>query len=86
MPLAMDLCEKVKMTEPYVTDHALLRYLERVMGIDVERIREEMISEAMRIGVEFGASAVKLGTGERMVLQGSTIVTVLPKRGYRHGD
>lgn len=69
------------MNEPYVTDHALLRYMERVMGIEVEKIREQMISETLRLGVEMGAASVKLGTGERMVLQGSTIVTVLPKRG-----
>jgi hypothetical protein len=30
----------------YVTDHALLRYMERVIGIDLAQIRTQMVQEA----------------------------------------
>ena len=39
--------EMSKLTEkqPVVSEHATLRYLERVMGIDVEGVKKKMLSE-----------------------------------------
>lgn len=31
--------------EATVTDHALVRYLQRVVGLDVNRLRQEMLSD-----------------------------------------
>ena len=38
----------------YITDHALVRYMERVKGIDVEAIRSEMVSEELVLGLHAG--------------------------------
>jgi hypothetical protein len=66
-----------------ITDHALLRYLERVWGIDVPGARAEMLtaSGAVDLAADFGCDTVKLGNGGRLRLAGQTVVTVLPKRG-----
>lgn len=41
-----------------VTDHAILRWLERVEGININAIRNRILATA-RIGVEHGASSVR---------------------------
>lgn len=61
-----------------VTDHAVLRYIERRHGIDVDALRSHIATLAVT-GVAHGASAV-LTEGVRIVLRGQTVVTVLDKR------
>lgn len=70
---------------PYVSDHAILRYLERVKGIDIEAIRAELNSPAVADAVAFGCDTVKRGDGSRLRLVGDVVQTVLPKhqRGCR---
>lgn len=63
----------------YVSDHACLRYLERVYGLDIEALKEEMMSPAVDVAVEFGCDTVKLGNGARLRLVGDVVQTVLPK-------
>lgn len=58
--------EKAKLEEendgiPLVTEHAMLRYVERQMGIDLEKVFKE----------------IQLLPAEQMVRHGNTIVTVL---------
>ena len=45
------------MVRPHITDHALLRYLERHVGIDIEAHRREM-ERAVERGVQEGACGV----------------------------
>ncbi len=61
-----------------ITDHALLRFIERVKGIDIEACRAEMQSPALDAAVKAGASYVRRGDGTRLVIRGSSVVTVLP--------
>lgn len=65
-----------------ITDHSVLRYLERVWGVDVEAARAEMLtaSNAVTAAASFGADTVKMGNGARLRLCGDTVVTTLPKR------
>jgi len=58
----------------HASDHAIVRYLERVLGLDLNPVRAE-ISERVEGGVEHGASGVITG-GYRFVLQGRTVVTI----------
>jgi hypothetical protein len=62
---------------PSVTDHALLRYLERVRGLDVEALKEEILTPGIVAAVKAGATAVKLN-GITLVVANGRIVTVLP--------
>jgi hypothetical protein len=52
-----------------ITDHSLLRYIERVWHIDVE-------------AAQIGCDTVKMGNGARLKLKGNVVATVLPKRGW----
>lgn len=45
---------------PRVSDHAVLRYLERVEGIDVERVRRLMLSETIATALEMGATRIRI--------------------------
>lgn len=59
-----------------VTDHAVVRYLERALGLDVEAVRTE-IARAVKRGIAEGASGVRVG-GLWFRLEGAVVVTVLP--------
>ncbi|MCD2176466.1 hypothetical protein [Rhizobium sp. C1] len=64
---------------PIVSDHAVLRYLERCHGLNVEVIRAQ-IRESVRTGVRYGASAV-ITDGVKYVLREETVVTVHTRGG-----
>jgi len=67
---------------PYITAHAIERYIERVEPVDAAmatatiRAAFPCISKAC----EFGCDTVVMGNGARLVLSGDVVVTVLPKR------
>lgn len=58
-----------------VSDHAILRYLERVRGLDVESIRAEIIGIVRPAA---GVSAKRLSVGGfTYILDGQHVITVL---------
>lgn len=63
----------------HVTSHAISRYRTRVAPVDYEAARAALSSPTIAKAAEFGAKAVKLGSGQRVLLNGATVVTVLPK-------
>lgn len=63
------------MTRPVVTDHAVLRYLERVIGIDVDLIREIIADDCAR-GVEADAPSIRVADA-RYINSDGHIITVL---------
>mgnify|MGYP001591326081 CR=1 FL=1 len=77
------------MTNINVTDHALVRYLERVHGVDVETFREALRAEISPSAVAVGAAvggyyAVKRG-GYTYVCHGTRVVTVMARSGATIG-
>ena len=64
----------------HVTRHAAERFIERV---DAQLTLSEAIaalsSPVIQRAAAFGAAYVKLGTGQRVALDGHVVVTVLPK-------
>lgn len=61
-----------------VTDHALIRYMERVLGIDVEKIRNDMITEeTKRVIYSVGSGKIPIGDGHRLWVKDRTITTVV---------
>lgn len=67
----------------YVTDHAVLRFLERHHGVPVEQIRAALTVGAIDTAAAFGCGTIKLGTGERMRLNGDVVSTIVPKQKPR---
>ncbi len=67
----------------YVSDHAVLRHLERAYGLDVEKIRAEIASPTVMIAEAFGCGTVIGLNGTRVIIRDGIVATVLPKRGRR---
>lgn len=63
---------------PAVPDHAVLRYLERKHGVDIEAIRQHIRALVTR-GVDKKGDAVVI-EGVKFVLRGNVVVTVLDRR------
>lgn len=68
-----------------VTDHAIVRYLERVLLVDIEGLRNR-IGHLADNAAKHGASGVNIG-GVRYLLRGDTVTTVVPvKNRKRRGS
>lgn len=66
----------MKKPRVHVTDHAVLRYLERAQGVDIEAVRTE-IGRAVDVALDHdGATGVIVG-GLTYKLQGLRVTTVL---------
>ena len=58
-----------------VTNHAVLRYLERKEGIKVERIRKDIL-KACKVAIDMGANAVN-AHGISYKIKGRKVTTVI---------
>lgn len=67
----------------HVTTHAIERYQERVSNVPDADARAALSCPAVLKAAEIGAPFVKLGTGQRIVLDGQRVVTVLPSDTWR---
>lgn len=67
-----------------VTDHAVLRYLERAHHVDVEAVRA-IVAAACERGAQAGARFVQW-RNVRFVLVGSDVVTTLPREWISNLD
>jgi septal ring factor EnvC (AmiA/AmiB activator) len=61
-------------SEPSVSDHAILRYLERHEGLDVEAIKRKMLLPEVLAAIEMGLNKVAVD-GHSFNLSGAEIVT-----------
>lgn len=61
----------------HITDQALLRYLERVKGVDVNAARRE-ITVAVAVAEDHDGATGVIRDGFVYKLNGSTVVTVVP--------
>lgn len=68
---------------PHVTDHAVLRWLERVAGVNVEAIRAHLTVHGIGTAASIGCDTIIMGDGTRLRLRGDTVVTVLGARKHR---
>lgn len=68
-----------------VTDHAIVRYLERVLNLDVERVRRE-IGQKVDHGVKSGARNVRVGGVSYKLVDGVVVTVCKASRPSRaHG-
>lgn len=63
--------------EPSVSDHAIVRYMERVLGIDTEAIRAAILSDKNRRMIEFAGNCRIKSDGVDFVVKDCTVVTVV---------
>lgn len=67
----------------HVTDHAIVRYLERVEGVDMETLRRQ-IGHTVQQGIEQGANGVVSG-GFVYRIEGAAVVTIAPQNEVERG-
>lgn len=72
---------------PRVTDHALLRFLERAGGMDVEGLRDALstsLARATRAAQQIGGGHYQIIADELIyVMRDNRLITVLPDGGMR---
>lgn len=61
---------------PSVTDHAILRLAERKYGLNVEKLKEELLCDVVRSAMKAGATRVK-HDGMEFVLKDGLVLTVI---------
>lgn len=59
-----------------VSDHAIVRWLERVRGVDIEAFRAEIVA-TVQAAVDAGAKQISVG-GVTYILDGAVVTTVSP--------
>lgn len=68
-----DLTER----EPVVSEHAILRYLERVKGLNIEEVKAEILDDSLRSKIEVvGSGRFPLRDGCQAIVKNKTIVSV----------
>ncbi|WP_155416735.1 hypothetical protein [Burkholderia vietnamiensis] len=67
-------------SEPVLTEHALLRYIERVHGIDLDQIRAQMLTPAVTEQIRTLRSCrLPIGNGGILAVEAGDIKTVATK-------
>lgn len=61
-----------------VSGHAIQRYQERVANLTKAEVIARLDTPTIRMAIRFGAPFVRLPSGHRVVLDGPTVVTILP--------
>lgn len=64
--------------EPIVTEHALLRYIERFMAVDLESVRRAILTENAVKLIKFTKTGKVTTDGRRLIVKNGTVVTVEP--------
>jgi len=62
----------------HASDHAILRYLERIKGVDITAVVAEMLGEGRAAAIKaLRTCKLPLGEGARLVVVDRVVVTVL---------
>lgn len=65
--------------EPTVSDHAVIRWLERVQAVDIEAVRQQILDQGRDDWVAQGAVIVRVpALGVSLVAQDGRVITVTP--------
>lgn len=62
--------------KPIVSEHAILRYLERVHGLDLDEVRAAMMGNGTQEAIAFAKTGKVKKDGVTFVVQNNVVVTV----------
>lgn len=62
--------------EPIVSEHAMLRYLERIKGVDLTAIREEILGDGTAASISFAKTGRIKKAGMCLVVKDNVVVTI----------
>jgi ABC-type nitrate/sulfonate/bicarbonate transport system substrate-binding protein len=64
--------------EPLVTEHALLRYVQRMYGIDLDKVKADILTPATTAKIKALKSAtLEIGPGVKIVVKDYAVVSVI---------
>jgi hypothetical protein len=69
---------EVRLPSLYVTNHAVLRYQQRVRAVSIDEARQALDTPTIRTAATIGAPYVRLPSKHRVVIANHAVVTVLP--------
>lgn len=70
----------LKEKEVIVTEHAVIRYLERVMGLDIDQVKKEILTTNLKCQLAMlnnGNGKYPIGNGCKAVIKDNTVVSVV---------
>lgn len=76
-PVADDRDEEMGTVVRGVSDHAVVRYLERVVGVDMDSIRSRIMTPTVELAIRSGVTRIRLAEGVIVATDGM-ITTFLP--------
>lgn len=66
-----------------ISEHSIIRYLERVLGIDLDLIKDRMLDERNRAAIKIlGTGYYPIGNGFKLVVKSNVVVSVIGPRLY----
>ena len=68
--------ESIKGREPIVTEHAMLRYIERVLGINLEEVKMQILNEKTLAMINSLGSGKFPGDGYKVVVKNRSVITI----------
>ena len=68
---------KARNKDILVTEHAILRYVERCMGFDLDQIRNEILTDSLKTQIKsLGDGKYPVAEGCRAIVKNNTIITI----------
>jgi len=65
-------------TTPYVSEHALLRYLERTFNLDLDAIKEKILTKESKLLIEkLGNGKYPIENGRKIIVKNKCVVSVV---------
>lgn len=64
-------------SSPIVTEHAMLRYIERVMGVDLEKITNDILTEQNIKTIEFAGSCRIKSNSVEFIVKDRKVISVI---------
>jgi len=65
-------------SDPTVSEHAVLRYVERVLGIDIDEIRCSILTDEVANQIrQLGSGRFPLGNGFKAVVKQNVVVSII---------
>lgn len=72
-----DIKELTNKSNLIVSEHAILRYIERVCGVDLEKVRDEILTkELMMMVQELGDGIFPIRSSIKAIVKNNVVVTI----------
>jgi len=66
-------------TQPVVSEHAILRYAERVMGLDISEVQKQIMTPSILRAIEtLGSGKIPLANGVVAIVKDKVVVSIVP--------